>query len=276
MYTTLISEDVLFEEYDNPDWIIFDARYDLMDKDAGKDAYLQGHLPGAIYVDLHDDLSKPPSTNGGRHPLPTVDTMNALFSELGICSNMQVVVYDNSAGSFAARLWWMLRYMQHNNVAVLDGGWQSWLTADRPINQDVVARVSSVFANSALDSRVIDIEELDKFERIIDSRDPARYRGETEPIDKAAGHIPGAINRFWKDNLSAEGTFKPKQILKQEFEQMLAHTNPEDAVFYCGSGVTACHNLLAATHAGLNLPKLYAGSWSEWSSTPGKPVVTEI
>lgn len=275
MFTTLISEVELFNGYDHPDWIIFDARYDLMDKDAGKNAYLQEHIPGAVYVDLHDDLSRPPSTNGGRHPLPTVDTMNALFSELGICSNMQVVVYDNSAGSFAARLWWMLRYMQHKNVAVLDGGWQSWLTADRPINQDVVARVSSKFANSATDSSVIDIDEVDKFARIIDSRDPARYRGDIEPIDKVAGHIPGAINRFWKDNLSADGTFKPKQILKQEFEQMLAHTKPEDAVFYCGSGVTACHNLLAAAHAGLNIPKLYAGSWSEWSSTPGKPVATQ-
>ncbi len=276
MYTTLISEDALFEEYDNPNWIIFDARYDLMDKDAGKAAYLQGHIPGAIYVDLHDDLSKKPSINKGRHPLPTVETINALFSELGICSNMQVVVYDASAGSFAARLWWMLRYMRHKNVAVLDGGWQSWLAAKRPIDQDVVVRVSSEFANSALDSRVIDIEELDKFERIIDSRDPARYRGEIEPIDKAAGHIPGAINRFWKDNLSEEGTFKSKQKLKQEFEEIFSNTASEDAVFYCGSGVTACHNLLAATHAGLNLPKLYAGSWSEWSNTPGKPVATEI
>mgnify|MGYP000904850190 CR=1 FL=1 len=276
MYTTLISEDVLFEEYDNPEWIIFDARYDLMDKNAGKDAYVQGHIPGAIYVDLHDDLSRPPSTNKGRHPLPTVETINALFSELGIRANMQVIVYDDSAGSFGARLWWMLRYMQHENVAVLDGGWQSWLIAGRPVNQDMAARVSSKFANSALDSGVIDIEELNKCERIIDSRDPARYRGEIEPIDKAAGHIPGAMNRFWKDNLSEQGTFKPKQVLKQEFEEMLAHTQPEDAVFYCGSGVTACHNLLAATHAGLSLPKLYAGSWSEWSSTPGKPVATEL
>ena len=166
--------------------------------------------------------------------------------------------------------------MQHENVAVLDGGWQSWLIAGRPVNQDMAARVSSKFANSALDSGVIDIEELNKCERIIDSRDPARYRGEIEPIDKAAGHIPGAMNRFWKDNLSEQGTFKPKQVLKQEFEEMLAHTQPEDAVFYCGSGVTACHNLLAATHAGLSLPKLYAGSWSEWSSTPGKPVATEL
>ena len=276
MFTTLINEAELFKAYDDPDWIIFDARYDLMGKNAGKDAYLQEHIPGAIYVDLHDDLSKSPSTNTGRHPLPTPAAINALFSELGICSNMQVVVYDDNAGSFAARLWWMLRYMQHKNVAVLDGGWQSWIAAERPINQEVVTRVSAEFNNGELDSRVIDIEEVDKFERIIDSRDPARYRGEIEPIDKAAGHIPGATNRFWKDNLTENGTFKTKQKLKQEFEEIFGNIKSEDAVFYCGSGVTACHNLLAATHAGLNLPKLYAGSWSEWSSTPGKPVATEI
>jgi len=275
MFTTLISEDELFNEYNNPDWIVFDARYDLMDKNAGKEAYLQGHIPGAIYVDLHDDLSRSPSTNRGRHPLPTVETINALFSELGIRSNMQVVVYDDSAGSFGARLWWMLMYMQHNKVAVLDGGWQSWLTAGRPVNQEVEARVSVEFKNSAIEKNVVDIEEVENFERIIDSRDPARYRGDIEPIDQAAGHIPDAINRFWKDNLSEAGTFKAKQALKQEFEEILGHTKSEDAVFYCGSGVTACHNLLAAAHAGLNLPKLYAGSWSEWSSTPGKAIVAE-
>tara|TARA_R110002072_G_scaffold48681_1_gene133013 strand:+ start:27068 stop:27898 length:831 start_codon:yes stop_codon:yes gene_type:complete len=276
MYTTLISEDVLFNEYDNPDWIIFDTRYDLMDQNAGKNAYLQGHIPGAIYVDLHDDLSKPPSTNKGRHPLPTVTAINTLFSELGIHSNMQVVVYDDNGGAFAARLWWMLRYMKHSTVAVLDGGWKSWITSRRPINQNVEERVGREFKSCALDASAIDIEEVDNFKLIVDSREPARFRGEIEPIDKAAGHIPGAINRFWKDNLTEKGTFKTKQKLKQEFEAIFGDTKPEDAVFYCGSGVTACHNLLAAAHAGLELPKLYAGSWSEWSSTPGKPVVTEI
>jgi thiosulfate/3-mercaptopyruvate sulfurtransferase len=274
MFTTLISEDALFDEYDNPDWIIFDARYDLMDKNAGKEAYLQGHIPGAIYVDLHDDLSRPPSTNRGRHPLPTADTMNAVFSELGIRSGMQVVVYDDVSGSFAARLWWMLRYMQHDKVAVLDGGWQSWLDAGRAINAKAEARTSVEYKSKALERNLVEIEEVEKSERIIDSRDPARYRGEIEPIDNAAGHIPGAINRFWKDNLSENGFFKGKQALGQEFVEILDGVAPEDAVFYCGSGVTACHNLLAAAHAGLNLPKLYAGSWSEWSSTPGKPVAT--
>ncbi|MAS81188.1 MAG: sulfurtransferase [Legionellales bacterium] len=276
MYTTLISEDRLIKKYNNPDWIIFDARYDLRNKNAGKKAFIQGHIPGAIYVDLHDDLSKPPSTNNGRHPLPTFTTINALFSELGIHPHMQVVIYDNSEGSIAARMWWMMKYMQHEKVAVLDGGWQSWIIANRPINQDVMARVAGKFKKSPSYSNVINIDELDKCELIIDSRHPKRYRGEIEPIDKVAGHIPGAINRFWKNNLTEKGMFKSKEALKQEFQHMLASTRSEDAVFYCGSGVTACHNLLAAAHAGLNLPKLYAGSWSEWSSHPEKPVATKI
>ncbi len=276
MFTTLINEAELFSEYQNPDWIIFDTRYDLMDKNAGKKAYRQGHIPGAIYVDLHDDLSRSPSTNRSRHPLPTTDAMNALFSELGIRPHMQVIVYDDAFGSFAARLWWMLRHMKHKKVAVLDGGWQAWNAAGRPISLEQETRVAAEFKNDATELNVVDIEDVEKFRCIIDSRDPARYRGEIEPIDKAAGHIPGAINRFWKDNLSENGCFKPKQILKQEFETILGDIEPEDALVYCGSGVTACHNLLAATYAGLNCPKLYAGSWSEWSRTPAKPIATNV
>lgn len=276
MFTTLINEAELFSEYQNPDWIIFDTRYDLMDKNAGKKAYRQGHIPGAIYVDLHDDLSRSPSTNRSRHPLPTTDAMNALFSELGIRPHMQVIVYDDAFGSFAARLWWMLRHMKHKKVAVLDGGWQAWNAAGRPISLEQETRVAAEFKNDATELNVVDIEDVEKFRCIIDSRDPARYRGEIEPIDKAAGHIPGAINRFWKDNLSENGCFKPKQILKQEFETILGDIEPEDALVYCGSGVTACHNLLAATYAELNCPKLYAGSWSEWSRTPAKPIATNV
>jgi thiosulfate/3-mercaptopyruvate sulfurtransferase len=274
MFTTLIDTDLLLNEYKNPDWLIFDTRYDLADKNAGNEAYLQGHIPGAIYVDLHDDLSRPPATNKGRHPLPTIETMNVLFSELGIQPESQVIIYDSAFGAFAARLWWMLRHMQHENVAVLDGGWQSWLAASGPINTYNVARSESVFNHSAIEQDVIDIEQVQTASLIVDSRESARYRGESEPIDKAAGHIPGAINRFWKNNISENGCFKEKPILRQEFEEILGNTPSEESIFYCGSGVTACHNLLAAVHAGLELPKLYAGSWSEWSSSPGKSVAT--
>ena len=275
MFTTLIDYDALYENHNNSDWLVFDTRYDLMNKSAGREAYLQGHIPGAIYVDLHDDLSRPPATNKGRHPLPTSDAMNKLFSELGVGPDIQVIVYDDMFGSFAARLWWMLRHMQHEKVAVLDGGWQFWVNAGGPVDLTNELRSDSKFENSTSEQDVIDIEQVQDFNCIVDSRDPARYRGESEPIDKAAGHIPGAINRFWKENLSENGQFKKKQSLKQEFQELLADVSPKDSVFYCGSGVTACHNLLAAAHAGLDLPKLYAGSWSEWSATPGKPVATD-
>ncbi len=274
MYTTLIDFDSLLSVLENPDLLIFDTRYDLSDKNAGKQTYLQGHISGAIYVDLHDDLSRPPSTNKSRHPLPTVESMNALFSELGIQPGSQVVIYDNAFGAFAARLWWMLKHMQHENVAVLDGGWQAWLEAGGPTNLNNESRSQSDFENAAIGHDVIDIGQVEKVSLLVDSREPARYRGESEPIDKAAGHIPGALNRFWKENLSENGCFKEKETLRREFEEVLGKTPSEEAVFYCGSGVTACHNLLAAVHSGLKLPKLYAGSWSEWSSYPEKPVAT--
>ncbi len=274
MYTTLIDSYSLLGILDNPDLLIFDARYDLADKSAGEQAYLQAHIPGAIYVDLHDDLSRPPATNKGRHPLPTAEAINALFSELGIQAESQVIVYDNAFGAFAARLWWMLRYMQHVKVAVLDGGWQAWIDAGYPTDSENVLRSKCHFEKSALSGDVIGIEQVGNARLLIDSREPARYRGESEPIDKAAGHIPGALNRFWKDNLSENGSFKEKETLRREFEGIMGDTPVEESVFYCGSGVTACHNLLAAVHAELKQPKLYAGSWSEWSSYPDKPVAT--
>lgn len=200
MFTTLIDADSLLDAYENPDWLIFDARYDLANKNAGKDAYLQGHIPGAIYVDLHDDLSRPPATNKGRHPLPTADVMNELFSELGIHAGVQVIIYDNVFGAFAARLWWMLRHMQHENVAVLDGGWQSWLAASGSMNSNNEVRSKSSFKNSALTQDLVGIEQVEEMSLLVDSREPARYRGESESVDKAAGHIPGALNRFWKKN----------------------------------------------------------------------------
>ncbi|MBL1143236.1 MAG: sulfurtransferase [Proteobacteria bacterium] len=274
MFTTLIGCDSLLDAYQKPDWLIFDTRYDLTEKNAGKQAYLENHIPGAIYVDLHDDLSRPPATNKGRHPLPTEDAMNELFSELGIQADSQVIIYDNVSGAFAARFWWMLKHMQHQHVAVLDGGWQAWLNAGGPVDSSNEERKQGVYKKASKTHDVINIDQVECARLLIDSREPVRYRGESEPIDKAAGHIPGAVNRFFKENLSESGSFKEKSVLKQEFEQVFGNIPAEEAVFYCGSGVTACHNLLAAAYAGLALPKLYAGSWSEWSSDPAKPVAT--
>ena len=274
MYTTLIDIDSLLDSYDKPDWLIFDARYDLADKQAGKNAYLDAHIPGAIYVDLHDDLSRPPGTNKGRHPLPTDEVINDLFSELGIKPESQVIIYDNAFGAFAARMWWMLKHMQHENAAVLEGGWQAWQNANAPVDTKDEKSEGSQFHKSSIKQDVISISQVENAALLIDSREPPRYRGESEPIDRAAGHIPGAINRFWKENLTENGNFKEKTQLKDEFEQIFGNTPAGESVFYCGSGVTACHNLLAAAHAGLTLPKLYAGSWSEWSSDPANPVAT--
>ncbi len=274
MFSTLIDTETLAAELDNPDWLICDCRYDLMDKTAGKTAYLQAHIPNAVYLDVHDDLSGPPVTNKGRHPLPTDEAMQALFSRLGITEETQVIVYDNASGSFAARLWWMLRHMQHDRVAVLDGGWQRWQEESQPIGTAAAKPEIVEFARTPLTDDLVVFDEVTNHACIVDSRDPERYRGEIEPIDKIAGHIPGAVNRCWKDNLQADGRFKPRAELAQEFKQLFGSLTSEQTVFYCGSGVTACHNLLAVSYAGLPQPMLYAGSWSEWCAMPDSPIAT--
>lgn len=274
MFDTLIDPDSLQRDLDNPDWLICDCRYDLMDKQAGRNAYKAAHIPGAIYLDLHDDLSGPPITNQGRHPLPTETAMNALFSRIGLKPKMQVVVYDSAGGSFAARLWWMLRHMQHERVAVLDGGWQAWNEENRPVNDQIAARPAQAIELTPRDNDLVLIDDVLAQPCLIDSRDAERFRGEVEPIDKAAGHIPGAMNRCWKENLNENGGFKSQAQLQTEFTSLFGDHDAAATVFYCGSGVTACHNLLAVCHAGFEQPRLYAGSWSEWSSDPDRPVAS--
>ena len=274
MFKTIIDSNVLLNQLEDDDLVIFDVRYDLMDKAAGRKVYLQSHIPGAIYVDLSLDLSRPPSTNLSRHPLPDTETMNKLFSELGVNSNKQVIVYDDMFGSIAARLWWMLNHMGHENVAVLDGGWTQWINLGGPVcSKDEKPKLTK-FNNTSLNNDVVNIHQVSNFDLIVDSREPSRYTGELEPIDKRAGHIPNAVNRFWKNNLSTTGCFKEQNILLQEFKELFGEVSSEDVVFYCGSGVTACHNLLATVHAGFNPSRLYAGSWSEWSATPGRGIET--
>ncbi|OGT35987.1 MAG: 3-mercaptopyruvate sulfurtransferase [Gammaproteobacteria bacterium RBG_16_51_14] len=274
MYTTVIASDALERHSNDPDWVIIDCRYDLADKSAGKNAYMESHIPGAIYADLHDDLSGPPVTNRGRHPLPVPDAMKQLFSRFGIGSRCQVIAYDGANGSFAARLWWMLRYMGHEAVAVLDGGWQAWQQANSPVRQGLETRSPVRFQGQAREDWVVTVENVTAARLLIDSRDPARFAGEMEPVDRVAGHIPGAINRFWKNNLEGNGNFKDSSRLRYEFLELMGNIAPADSVFYCGSGVTACHNLLAISHAGLAMPRLYAGSWSEWCADPGRPIAT--
>ncbi len=273
MYNTLVDAQTLNKHLSDPNWVVVDCRYDLMNMNAGYQSYLSGHIPGAVYARLHKELSaRRPLTDSGRHPAPSAQELEENFSALGITNHSQVVAYDLSGGAFAARLWWLLRYAGHDSVALLDGGQDAWLQAGYQLDKNRPEVVAGSF-NAALDSRrLVKLDEVANIPRLVDSREPARYRGDREPIDRVGGHIPGAINRHWQDNLDEQGKFLSPERLKLALHDVFAGTKPQDTAFYCGSGVTACHNLLAAVHAGYSLPRLYAGSWSEWCSDPARPV----
>ncbi len=257
----------------DPDWVIVDCQYDLADKNAGYESYLAGHIPGAVYAGLHKDLSgSQPVTDCGRHPVPSTEELEEKFSAMGIENRSQVVVYDRSGGAYAARLWWLLHYAGHERAAVLDGGLDAWMQAGYELDAKQPQAVAGNFRAVVNTGRLVRVHEVPTIARLIDSRAPTRYRGETEPLDRVGGHIPGALNRYWKDNLDEQGKFLPPDNLRPALGGIYGDAQPEDVTFYCGSGVTACHNLLAAVHAGYPLPRLYAGSWSEWCSDPGRPV----
>ena len=274
MYDSLIDAESLNGLLMNDEVIIVDCRYDLMNKLAGRQAYLKSHIKSAVYADLHDDLSGPPVTNKGRHPLLTEEAHRQLFSRLGIDTTSQVVAYDASGGAFAARLWWMLRYMGHDEVAVLNGGWQAWQAFAGAVEAGAGENTRAVFTGEPQNEWLVEVEQVMQQPCLIDSREPPRYRGEVEPIDPVAGHIPGARNRFFKNNLQEDGHYKASEVLKNELDELLNPVGVKDTVFYCGSGVTACHNILACYHATGHMPRLYAGSWSEWSSDSTRPVET--
>lgn len=276
MPATLVSTDELAAHL--ADWAVVDCRFDLQNPQWGREQYRAAHVPGAVYVSLNDDLSARTTGTNGRHPLPSVETLVATFSRLGIDRSTQVVAYDQDAGPYASRLWWTLRYLGHDAVAVLDGGWAKWSREGRAARGGDESRPSSVFVAAPRSELRVDVAGIADAIRtrrlLIDARAPERYEGRVESIDRVAGHIPGAVNHFFKRNLSDEGTMLPPETLRARFEQLLGDRRPEQAVMYCGSGVTACHNLLAMEHAGLSGTPLYAGSWSEWSSDPERPVET--
>lgn len=274
MYRTVIDAATLAQHLEDPDWVIVDCRFDLGDTAAGRRSYTQAHIPGAVYAHLDDDLSGPPVTDHGRHPLPTPAALTALFGRLGIDERKQVVAYDSLNGGIAARLWWMLRYMGHAATAVLDGGWAAWEAAGLPVRGGVEGHAPALFTGHPRREWLVTVDEVATRPLLIDSRDPQRYRGELEPIDPQPGHIPGAINHFFQDNWGAEGRYLPPEEIRARLTAVLGEITPEAATFYCGSGVTACANLLAMAHAGLGNGRLYAGSWSEWSSDPQRPIAT--
>ncbi|MGH8615701.1 MAG: sulfurtransferase [Gammaproteobacteria bacterium] len=274
MFNTLISVDALKEHLGDAEFVIVDCRFDLSRTEAGREAYLTSHVPGAVYAHLDEDLSGSCGLSKGRHPLPSPQAMTALFSRLGVDKTKRVVVYDSSEGSICARLWWMLRFMGHEVVALLDGGWPVWTKADLPHRSGEERNAMALFDGQPRFDRLARIEEIASLRLLVDSRDPARYRGDHEPIDPVAGHIPGAVNHFWRENLEPSGRFLSQAQLRERLQRVTENTPTQEVVFYCGSGVTACHNIVAAVHSGLPEPRLYAGSWSEWCADPGRPVTT--
>lgn len=254
------------------DVVVVDCRFYLGDEEAGRQAYEAGHIPGAQYAHLNEELSGPLVTGSGRHPLPSVEAMVQLFGCLGISGDKQVIVYDDANGIAAARLWWMLRYMGHEQVAVIDGGMPAWKAAGYELAAGIERNDRLSFSGQVRPELLVHKQDIGSEGVLVDSRAPERYRGEVEPIDPVAGHIPGAVNHFHLKNYDDDGRFLPPSVLRQQFEQLLGDIAPAEATFYCGSGVTACNNLLAMAYAGLGEGRQYVGSWSEWCSDPLNPI----
>jgi len=281
-YTTLIEPAALAAHVNDPKWIVVDCRHDLMNLAAGREAYAAGHIPGAVFADMETELSGAKRDAAGafrgRHPLPEKDAFIDLLRRWGVDDDTQVVAYDAHGGMYAARLWWMLRWVGHAAVAVLDGGLSAWQAAGQAVVTDVPpprarggvsarpALVTTVDVNAILHN----VEHGGK--TVVDARAPDRFRGENETIDPVGGHIPGAKNRFFKDNLQPDGRFKAPEQLKAELGAAVG--DPKGAIMQCGSGVTACHNLLALEVAGMPGAALYPGSWSEWTADPQRAVAT--
>ena len=277
-FTHLISTNELRESR-KPDWVIVDCRFDLANPDWGFLNYQEGHLPGAVYAHLDHDLSGKVTGRTGRHPLPDPEIFANKMTAWGVQANTQVVVYDTTGGSFAVRLWWLLRYFGFSSVAVLDGGYPKWLhevcLVQTGIYKPTPAPVP--FNPSIHSEMVVSASEVERIRQdpafaLIDARAPQRFSGETEPIDPVAGHIPGALNRFHAKDITPDGVFKPLPRLRTEFDQLLNGTPAQNVVVYCGSGVTSCHLLLAMEMVGLEGARLYAGSWSEWIRDPSRPI----
>jgi len=255
-------------------WRIFDCRHDLANPALGEQQYREAHIPGAAFAHLDRDLSAPATGANGRHPLPHPEAFIAWLGRQGLRPTDPVVCYDAGNGAMAARLWWMLRWVGHDAVAVLDGGFALWRRESRPATTEVPRFAPTAYPVTVRFDAALAVNHVEKSLGkllLVDARAPERYRGEREPIDPVAGRIPGALNRFNAENLTAEGTFKKKEVLEKEFRKLLGKRLPRETVHYCGSGVAACHNLLAMEIAGLPGGKLYAGSWSEWSADPARP-----
>lgn len=280
-YTTIVSTQTLADHLDNPNWMIFDCRFSLADENAGHRLYRQGHIPGAFYADLNKDLSSPVREHTGRHPLPDFRSLIQKLSHWGVDNRKQIVVYDDNCSGFAARMWWLLRSMGHQDIALLDGGLTHWLREKRPVTTILPKPATRSQFRMYLDDRqwltASDVENgLAKGSiRLLDARSPERFKGLQEPIDPVAGHIPKALNKPFQSNLDANGLFYSASELRDQFTPLIKPFTAEQVVHMCGSGVTALGNLLAMEIAGLRGSKLYAGSWSEWITNRNRTVQTQ-
>jgi thiosulfate/3-mercaptopyruvate sulfurtransferase len=280
-YTTLISVEQLQSlQASGTPLMVFDCSFDLTNPTAGSAMYAQAHIPGAVYAHLDTALSAkadPTAASGGRHPLPARETFATWLGSMGFANGMQAVVYDRQGVNYAGRLWWMLKWLGHEAVAVLDGGLQAWQAAGHAVQTETPAtRSATTFAVGTPLATLVTVDtvlqRLGKDQHIVDARALPRFKGEVEPLDPVAGHIPGALNRPFVSNIGADGKFKPAAQLRQEFEALLGARNPAQVVHHCGSGVSAIPNVLAMEIAGLGRPALFAGSWSEWCSDASRPV----
>jgi thiosulfate/3-mercaptopyruvate sulfurtransferase len=277
-YETLVDPATVEAHLDDPAWAVVDCRFSLAEPARGRRDYLEAHVPGAVYAHLDDDLSGPvvPGRTG-RHPLPAVDALAGRLGRMGIEAATQVVIYDDMKGGIAARLWWLLGWLGHDARAVVDGGWPRWVAEDRPTRAGEETRAATAFVPAPRPEWIAEVDQVaaagaSPDVTLIDARAAERYLGEQEPIDEVAGHIPGAISLPWPGNLDDRGRFLPVDALRRRFVDRLGGASADRVICYCGSGVTACHDVLAAVHAGLPQPRLYPGSWSEWITDASRPV----
>lgn len=278
-FTTLVSADQLAQHINDPEWVVFDCRFTLTDADSGHRAYLAGHIPGARYAHLNNDLSAEVTATSGRHPLPDPELLAKKLGLWGVDESKQIVVYDDSFGAMAGRMWWLLRWLGHDAVVLLDGGIQRWVRQKQPLTPDLPVIAPATFKARPNNEMWVDATCIEKALRsneclLIDARSEERFSGEREPLDKVAGHIPGSVNYPFEDNLDLDSTFMSASDLRAAYLDLLDGVEPSRVVHLCGSGVTACHSLIAMEHAGLKGARLYPGSWSEWITAPGRPVET--
>ncbi len=277
MFTTLVDTDTLARHLADPRWVVVDCRFTLTDTGAGRRAWTAGHIPGARYAHLDEDLSSPITPRTGRHPLPDPNALVRKLGAWGIDESKQVVAYDDTFGAMASRLWWLLRWLGHEAVALLDGGYPKWVREKKPVTPEAPVVHPTTFhprINNTLwvNADFVERARQDAAYVVLDARAEERFRGEVEPLDKVAGHVPGAVNAMYEDNLDVSGEFLSADELRERYLDLLGGVVPDQAIHMCGSGVTACHNVLAMEHAGLPGARLYAGSWSEWITDPNRPV----